>query len=68
MMDHPDSHVLERETSIMLQTRSPLMREVFEKVNMVAQTQTSVVLLGETGTGTLLSACATTPCYFPVTF
>lgn len=50
-MDHPGNHLLERESSIMLQTRSALMREVFEKVTMVAQTQTSVLLLGETGTG-----------------
>jgi transcriptional regulator with GAF, ATPase, and Fis domain len=50
-MDHPGSQLLERESLIMLQTNSALMCEVFEKVNMVAQTQTSVLLLGETGTG-----------------
>ena len=35
----------------MLQTRSPVMNEVFEKVRMVAPTQTTVLLTGKTGTG-----------------
>ncbi len=35
----------------MLQTRSPVMNEVFEKVRMVAPTETTVMLTGETGTG-----------------
>ncbi len=33
------------------QSRSPLMRSVFEKIRSVAETRSTVLLLGETGTG-----------------
>ncbi len=35
----------------LIQTNSPLMREVFQKIKAVAPTKTTVLLLGETGTG-----------------
>ncbi len=35
----------------LVRTRSPLMREVFEKLEMVAPTRATVLLNGETGTG-----------------
>ncbi|MBN2122884.1 MAG: sigma-54-dependent Fis family transcriptional regulator [Deltaproteobacteria bacterium] len=34
-----------------IQTRSPLMKEVFNKVRSVAPTKSTVLLMGETGTG-----------------
>ncbi len=34
-----------------VQTRSPLMRQVFDKIRSVAPTKSTVLLLGETGTG-----------------
>jgi len=34
-----------------VQTRSPLMRKVFEKIQSVAPTKSTVLLVGETGTG-----------------
>ncbi len=36
---------------VLIETRSPLMREVFQKANLVASTQTTVLLTGETGVG-----------------
>ncbi|HOJ61394.1 MAG TPA: sigma-54 dependent transcriptional regulator [bacterium] len=35
----------------LIRTHSPLMKEVFQKVKAVAPTKTTVLLLGETGTG-----------------
>jgi DNA-binding NtrC family response regulator len=35
----------------MLKTRNPLMRQVFQKICLVAQTKTTVLLNGETGVG-----------------
>ncbi|BEQ14444.1 sigma-54-dependent transcriptional regulator [Desulfoferula mesophila] len=39
------------DASGLLRTRSPLMREVYEKLEMVAPTRATVLLTGETGTG-----------------
>jgi DNA-binding NtrC family response regulator len=41
----------EKEYIDFIQTRSPLMKAVFEKVRSVAPTHTTVMLYGETGTG-----------------
>jgi len=38
--------------------RSPLMRQVFERIEMVAQTDATVLVIGETGTGKELAARA----------
>ncbi|MBU4564015.1 MAG: sigma-54 dependent transcriptional regulator [Desulfarculus sp.] len=40
----------------LVRTRSPLMREVYEKLEMVAPTRATVLLTGETGTGKSLLA------------
>ena len=50
-MNQPRSELQESEFRIMLRTRSSGMQRVFEKINMVAQTQMTVLLTGETGTG-----------------
>ena len=34
-----------------IQTKNPIMREVFKKIRLVAPTKTTVLLIGETGTG-----------------
>jgi transcriptional regulator with PAS, ATPase and Fis domain len=36
---------------VLIETKSPLMREVFQKADLVASTQTTVLLTGETGVG-----------------
>ena len=43
--------VLKSDSLDVIQTRSPLMRDVFDKIGSVAQTKSTVLLLGETGTG-----------------
>ncbi len=41
-----------REDSLeLLQTNSPLMKEVYDKIQSVSQTKSTVLLIGETGTG-----------------
>lgn len=37
--------------NLAVETRSPLMREVYQKANLVASTHTTVLLTGETGVG-----------------
>ena len=41
----------ERDALDLVRTRSPLMRQVYEKLRSVAPTKTTVLLTGETGTG-----------------
>jgi DNA-binding NtrC family response regulator len=45
-----------REAQELVRTRSPLMREVYAKVESVAPTRATVLLTGETGTGKSLMA------------
>lgn len=44
-------HFWHRDSYAILKTRSPKMQEVFQKVRAVAPTESTVLLLGETGTG-----------------
>lgn len=44
-------HFWRSESSSMLRSNSPLMKEVFSKVRAVAQTESTVLITGETGTG-----------------
>ncbi|MBW1998001.1 MAG: sigma-54-dependent Fis family transcriptional regulator [Deltaproteobacteria bacterium] len=46
----------EKDSLELVQTKSPLMKEVFEKVRSVAPTRSTVLLIGETGTGKSLLA------------
>jgi len=50
-LDYLRSHFWKVEHLDLVQTRSPLMREVFDKIQMVAPTNTTVLLTGETGVG-----------------
>lgn len=50
-MNQPRSELQESEFNMMLRTRSSAMQTVFEKIKMIAQTQMTVLLTGETGTG-----------------
>lgn len=45
-----------QESLDIIQTRNPLMQDVFEKVRAVAPTKATVILYGETGTGKTLMA------------
>ncbi len=50
-LDYLRNRFWRSESHDILRTNSPLMKAVFEKVQAVAQTESSVLLTGETGTG-----------------
>ena len=50
-LDYLRDHVWDGESLDVVQTKSPLMKIVFEKVRSVAPTKSTVLLVGETGTG-----------------
>jgi DNA-binding NtrC family response regulator len=50
-LDYLRGHFWKVEHMDLVQTRSPLMREVFDKIQMAAPTNTTVLLTGETGVG-----------------
>ncbi len=50
-LDYLRSRFWRSESHDILRTNSPLMKAVFEKVQAVAQTESSILLTGETGTG-----------------
>lgn len=50
-LDYLREQVWQEDEFNMLQTKSPAMKEVFDKIRAVAATKSTVLLLGETGTG-----------------
>jgi DNA-binding NtrC family response regulator len=55
-LDHLRVSSLEKEALGILQTKSPAMQEVLNKIHSVAPTKSTVLLTGETGTGKTLLA------------
>ena len=50
-LDYLRDQFWQAEVLELVQTRNPLMKKVFEKVRSVAPTKSTVILVGETGTG-----------------
>lgn len=50
-LDYLRDRFWKSESLALVQTRSPLMKSVFDKVRSVAPTKSTVLLIGETGTG-----------------
>jgi len=55
-LDYLRDQFWQSDSQEVLQTRSPAMKKVFEKIRAVAPTRTTVLLMGETGTGKTLLA------------
>lgn len=55
-LDYLRGRLADTRPVVMEQSKSPQMKEVYEKIRSVAQTQTTVMLHGETGTGKTLIA------------
>jgi DNA-binding NtrC family response regulator len=50
-LDYLRDHFWQSEALKFIQTKSPVMKKVFDKVRLVATTRSTVLLYGETGTG-----------------
>ena len=55
-LDYLRNHFWKQDSRDLIRTNSPVMQEVFEKVRSVAPTISTVLLVGETGTGKELIA------------